>query len=80
MRTETKFPSSVFRFPSSKGGIFLWHSPHGHPHWALPSKSGLSEARTFLRQSLQPSVFLFPWVPILLESGNCGGGFRVTVD
>lgn len=30
------------------GGMFLWHSPHGHPHWALPSKSGPSEARTFL--------------------------------
>jgi len=19
------------------GGMFLWHFPHGHPHWALPS-------------------------------------------
>ena len=31
------------------GGMFLWHYPHGHPHWALPSKFGLSGARTFLR-------------------------------
>jgi hypothetical protein len=30
------------------GGMFLWHYPHGRPHWALPSKSGLWEARTFL--------------------------------
>jgi hypothetical protein len=30
------------------GGMFLWHYPHGRPHWALPSKSGLSGARTFL--------------------------------
>ena len=35
--------------PFSIGGMFLWHYPHGHPHWALPSKFGLSEARTFLR-------------------------------
>jgi len=31
------------------GGIFLWHYPHAHAHWALPSKLGLSGARTFLR-------------------------------
>ncbi len=35
-------------FPSI-GGMFLWHYPHGRPHWALPSKFGLSGARTFLR-------------------------------
>lgn len=29
--------------------MFLWHYPHGHPHWALPSKFSLSGARTFLR-------------------------------
>ncbi|CAI8264761.1 hypothetical protein PMIT1303_02469 [Prochlorococcus sp. MIT 1303] len=33
------------------GGVFLWHSPHGHPHWALPSKSGHRGARTFLNQA-----------------------------
>ena len=22
------------------GGVFLWHFPHGFPHWALPSKPG----------------------------------------
>ena len=30
------------------GGVFLWHCPHGHPHWALPSKLGHQGARTFL--------------------------------
>ena len=34
------------------GGMFLWHYPHGHPHWALPSKFGLSGARTFLGSAL----------------------------
>jgi hypothetical protein len=33
------------------GGMFLWHSPHGHPHWALPSKFDPSGARTFLKAS-----------------------------
>ena len=41
-----------------KGGIFLWHYPHAHAHWELPSKFGLSGARTFLkfpaRANLQP--------------------------
>jgi hypothetical protein len=44
------------------GGIFLWHYPHGRPHWELPSKFGLSEARTFLKQvnftHLQPPRWL----------------------
>jgi hypothetical protein len=43
---------SKIQNPQSKigsGGIFLWHSPHAHAHWALPSKSGLSGARTFLK-------------------------------
>jgi hypothetical protein len=30
------------------GGMFLWHYPHDRSHWALPSRFGLSEARTFL--------------------------------
>jgi len=34
---------------TEKGGIFLWHYPHDRSHWALPSKCGLSEARTFLK-------------------------------
>ncbi len=29
--------------------MFLWHYPHDRSHWALPSKFGLSGARTFLR-------------------------------
>jgi len=34
------------------GGMFLWHFPHGHPHWALPSKFGLSGAQTFLKLAI----------------------------
>ena len=34
------------------GGVFLWHSPHGHPHWALPSKFGHLGARTFLNRKI----------------------------
>jgi len=37
------------RLPVS--GMFLWHSPHGRPHWALPSKFDFLGARTFLRYS-----------------------------
>ncbi len=33
------------------GGVFLWHSPHGRPHWALPSKPGHWGARTFLNRA-----------------------------
>ena len=36
------------------GGVFLWHCPHGHPHWALPSKPGHWGARTFLNRLRQP--------------------------
>ncbi len=32
------------------GGVFLWHSPHGFPHWALPSRPGHWGARTFLNR------------------------------
>ena len=40
------------------GGVFLWHSPHGHPHWALPSKPGHWGARTFLNRSVPPAIVL----------------------
>ena len=36
--------------PAAIGGVFLWHCPHGHPHWALPSRPGRSGARTFLNR------------------------------
>ena len=36
--------------PTAIGGVFLWHCPHGHPHWALPSKPGHWGARTFLNR------------------------------
>ena len=32
------------------GGVFLWHCPHGRPHWALPSRPGHWGARTFLNR------------------------------
>jgi len=38
--------------PPTIGGMFLWHCPHGHPHWALPSRPGRSGARTFLNRLL----------------------------
>ena len=41
--------------PPAIGGVFLWHSPHGVPHWALPSRPGHWGARTFLnRVASQP--------------------------
>ena len=33
------------------GGMFLWHYPHGYPHWELPSKPDHMGARTFLKKS-----------------------------
>ena len=33
------------------GGVFLWHCPHGRPHWALPSRPGHWGARTFLNRA-----------------------------
>ena len=36
--------------PGAIGGVFLWHCPHGHPHWALPSRPGHWGARTFLNR------------------------------
>ena len=48
-------PFSLF-FCLERGGMFLWHYPHGHPHWALPSKFGLSGARTFLRLNREERV------------------------
>jgi hypothetical protein len=48
-RTFAPLPAlKTARNPQHFGGMFLWHYPHGRPHWALPSKSGLWEARTFL--------------------------------
>ena len=34
------------------GGMFLWHYPHGCPHWELPSKPDHMGARTFLKKVL----------------------------
>ncbi len=49
MKDEFIFRLLSSTFCLSIGGMFLWHYPHGHPHWALPSKLGLSGARTFLK-------------------------------
>lgn len=37
--------------------MFLWHYPHDRSHWALPSKSGLSGARTFLKPDVACYVY-----------------------
>ena len=50
------------------GGMFLWHYPHGHPHWELPSKLDHMGARTFLKKVLfwkQNKTFLR--LPLLLS-------------
>ncbi len=47
-KDKRKFAFYLLPFTFSIGGIFLWHYPHDRSHWALPSKFGLSEARTFL--------------------------------
>ena len=49
-------PLHPYHFPIENGGIFLWHYPHDHSHWALPSKFGLSEARTFLKLAALPNL------------------------
>ena len=47
-RTFAPLPC-LLGFPhEALGGVFLWHYPHGHPHWELPSKPGHIGARTFL--------------------------------
>ena len=49
-RTLAPLPvRAFFSKDLSIGGMFLWHSPHGRPHWALPSKFDFLGARTFLR-------------------------------
>jgi len=42
--------------PEFTGGIFLWHCPHAHAHWVLPSKFGFLGVRTFLRFKLNPQL------------------------
>ncbi len=51
---RTFAPLPVHGLPRAIGGVFLWHSPHGHPHWALPSKPGHWGARTFLNRAPLP--------------------------
>ena len=48
---RTFAPLPVHGLCPAIGGVFLWHSPHGHPHWALPSKPGHWGARTFLNRT-----------------------------
>ena len=55
-RTFAPLPR-LLGFPhEALGGVFLWHYPHGHPHWELPSKPGQIGARTFLNRILQLSL------------------------
>ena len=69
-RTLAPLPVDLTEAKSPIGGMFLWHYPHGYPHWELPSKSGLSGARTFLRlspQAAQPATTrpTFPYLAYL---------------
>ena len=50
-RTFAPLPDPTGLPQRAIGGVFLWHSPHGHPHWALPSKPGHWGARTFLNRT-----------------------------
>ncbi len=52
------------------GGMFLWHYPHDRSHWALPSRFGLSEARTFLGLLAQSATV----APTLLNFSLMGNG------
>jgi len=65
------FEFLILNFELIPGGIFLWHYPHDRSHWALPSKSGSSGVRTFLRlvnqlPDLQPATtsLTLPRVPV----------------
>ena len=49
-RTFAPLPVLRGRTHSAIGGVFLWHCPHGRPHWALPSRPGHWGARTFLNR------------------------------
>jgi len=53
------------------GGVFLWHFPHGHPHWELPSKPGQTGARTFLNRILQLFAEVQLRLPPLLSIPSC---------
>jgi len=66
-RTFAPLPvMDAFLHPSI-GGMFLWHFPRDRSHWALPSRFGLSGARTFLKpacyktglQPPAPTLFLY---------------------
>lgn len=63
--------------------MFLWHYPHGYPHWALPSKFGLSGARTFLRFTLgvnpQPPAPTLSLLSILTAVGYLLGQITVII-
>ncbi len=78
-RTFAPLPKRI----KSLGGMFLWHYPHGHPHWALPSKSGLSGARTFLRfatkgKSATAFAYSLPLSSLISAAGYLGWRARVS--
>jgi len=65
--------------PQTRGGMFLWHFPWGHPHWVLPSTLP-SGVRTFLRRcrSRRPPDPL-QTLPIFRVNGLIGQFIRVSV-
>lgn len=56
---RTFAPLPVKHLHVSIGGMFLWHYPHGRPHWELPSKPDHSGARTFLKPAQDKSATTF---------------------
>jgi len=70
-RTFAPLPR-LLGFPhEALGGVFLWHYPHGHPHWELPSKPGQIGARTFLNRILQLFAEVQLRSPPLLSTPSC---------
>jgi len=70
-RTFAPLPC-LLGFPhEALGGVFLWHYPHGHPHWELPSKPGQIGARTFLNRILQLFAEVQLRSPPLLSTPSC---------
>ena len=70
-RTFAPLPC-LWGFPNEAlGGVFLWHYPHGHPHWELPSKPDQIGARTFLNRMLQLFAEVQLRLPPLLSSPSC---------
>ncbi len=70
-RTFAPLPHLLGFHHQALGGVFLWHYPHGYPHWELPSKPGQIGARTFLNRILQLFAEVQLRSPPLLSIPSC---------